>query len=93
MLVQDMRHACMKAIIELQRADNDKKENFKVNEAVELFSHNDYILVSTYDQAKYQRFIPVNEHTRSVVAHILDNQQQPPLYLCEVVNARTVSLF
>lgn len=73
----------MEEIIELHRADNDKKENFKVNEAVKLFSQGDYILVRTYDSAKFQRFIPVNEHTKSVVEHIMDNLV---LCLCEVVN-------
>lgn len=83
MFVQDMQNACMEEIIELHRADNDKKENFKVNEAVKLFSQGDYILVRTYDSAKFQRFIPVNEHTKSVVEHIMDNLV---LCLCEVVN-------
>lgn len=73
----------MEEIIELRRADNDKKENFKVNEAVKLLSHGDYILVRTYDNAKFQRFIPVNEHTKNVVEHIMDNLD---LCLCEVVN-------
>ena len=80
MLVQDMRNACMEEIIELQRADKDKKENFKVNEAVKLLSQGDNILVRTYDNAKFQRFIPVNEHTKSVVEHIMDNLD---LCLCE----------
>ena len=83
MLVQDMRNACMEEIIELQRADKDKKENFKVNEAVKLLSQGDNILVRTYDNAKFQRFIPVNEHTKSVVEHIMDNLD---LCLCEIVN-------
>lgn len=73
----------MEEIIELHRADNDKKENFKINEAVKLLSQGDYILVRTYDNAKFQRFIPVNEHTKSVVEHIMDNLA---LCLCEVVN-------
>lgn len=83
MLVQDMRNACMEEIIELQRADKDKKENFKVNEAVKLLSQGDNILVRTYDNAKFQRFIPVNEHTKSVVEHIMDNLD---LCLCEIIN-------
>lgn len=78
-----MQNACMEEIIELHRADNDKKENFKVNEAVKLLSQGDYILVRTYDNAKFQRFIPVNEHTKSLVEHIMDNLD---LCLCEVVN-------
>lgn len=83
MFVQDMQNACMEEIIELHRADNYKKENFKVNEAVKLLSQGDYILVRTYDNAKFQRFIPVNEHTKNVVEHIMDNLD---LCLCEVVN-------
>lgn len=78
-----MQNACMKEIIELHRADNNKKESFKVNEAVKLLSQGDYIIVRTYDNAKFQRFIPVNEHTKSVVEHIMDNLE---LCLCEVVN-------
>lgn len=73
----------MEEIIELHRADNDKKDNFKVNEAVKLLSQGDYILVRTYDNAKFQRFLPVNEHTKRVVEHIMDNLE---LCLCEVVN-------
>lgn len=78
-----MQNACMEEIIELHRADNDKKENFKINEAVKLLEQDDYILVRTYDNAKFQRYIPVNEHTKSVVKHIMDNLD---LCLCEVVN-------
>lgn len=83
MFVQDMRNACMEKIIELRRADNDKRENFKVNEAVKLYRQSDYIIVGTYGSAKFQRFIPVNEHTRYVVEHIMNNLG---LCLCEVVN-------
>lgn len=78
-----MQNACMEEIIELRRADDNKKENFKVNEAVKLLSQGDYILVRTYDNVKFQRFVPVNEHTKSVVEHIIDNLD---LCLCEVVN-------
>lgn len=85
MFVQDMQNACMEEIIELQRADSDKKDSFKVNDAVKLLSQDDYILVRTYDNVKFQRFIPVNEHTKSVVEHIMDNLD---LCLCEVVNEK-----
>ena len=85
MFVRDMQNACMEEIIELYRADDDKKENFKVNEAVKLLGQGDRIIVRTYDNAKFQRYIPVNEHTRSVVEHIMDNLD---LCLCEVVNYR-----
>lgn len=83
MFVQDMQNACKEEIIELQRADNDKKVNFKANEAVKLLSQRDYILVRTYDNAKIQRFVPVNEHTKNVVEYIMNNLD---LCLCEVVN-------
>lgn len=73
----------MEEIIELHRADNDKRESFKINEAVKILSQGDYILVRTYDNAKFQKFIPVNGHTRNVVEHIMDNLD---LCLCEVVN-------
>ena len=78
-----MQNACMEEIIELQRADHDKKENFKVNEAIKLLGQGEYILVRTYDNEKFQRFVPMNEHTKSVVEHIMDNLD---LCLCEVVN-------
>ena len=83
MFVQDMQNACMKEIIELDRADYDKTVNFKVNEAVKLLSQGEYVLVRTCDNVKYQRFVPGNEHTRNVVEHIMDNLE---LCLCEVVN-------
>ena len=81
-----MQKACMEEIIELRRADNEKKEIFKVNEAVKLLKQGDYILVRTYDGKKYQNYIPLNEHTMSVVNHIMDNLN---LCLCEVVNDKS----
>lgn len=84
-----MKNACMEIIIELQRADKDKKEKFKINEAVKLLSQNDEILVRNYDNTKIVKYMPVNEHTRNVVAHIMDNLE---LCLCEVVNDKNDKL-
>lgn len=83
MFVQNMQNACMEEIIELQRADNEKKESFHVNEAVKLLSQDDCIIVRTYDNTKIQKFYPVNEHTKRVTEHIMDNLE---LCLCEIVN-------
>lgn len=91
MLVQDMKNACMEEIVELCHTDRDTKVAFKANEAVKLLSQGEFILVRTYDSAKLQRFIPVNEHTRNVVSHIMDNLD---LCLCEIlsVNKDTVTI-
>ena len=88
MLVRDMKNACMEEIIELQRADNnDKKEYFKENQAVRLTqSQGDYVVVTSYDITKYQRFVPINEHSRIVLQHIADNSQ---LCLCEVIHDKS----
>ena len=83
MLVQDMKNACTEEIIELIRADKEKNEVFKMNEAVKLLKQGEIVVVRNYDSTKTPRFVPANSHASAVVDHVMNNLE---FCLCEVVN-------